>query len=157
MDNPGVTYEVCPHCGEEVELVAFLGVQSCPHCGKRIVTCSMCRACNTPYGNNYCNNCCLEYQAEVENAELDKTVTIQRAEGKVRELAENEQIEDRVYELAQSLVDGYISEINAGNTIVDCDGNPCTGEDADGSMWYDEVREDAKKIIFEKLSEFFRK
>ena len=37
MDNPGVTYEVCPHCGEEVELVAFLGVQSCPHCGKRIV------------------------------------------------------------------------------------------------------------------------
>ena len=56
-----------------------------------------------------------------------------------------------------SLVDGYISEINAGNTIVDCNGNPCTGEDADGSMWYDEVREDAKKIIFEKLSEFFRK
>ena len=156
-ENYNTTYEVCPHCGEEVELKAELSVQTCPKCGKRIVTCSMCRACNTRYGGNYCNSCCLEYQAETENEELSKTITIWRAEEKVRLMAENEQIEDRVYELIQSLVEGYISEVNAGNTIVDCDCNPCTGEDADGSMWYDEVREEVKKTLFEKLSEFFQK
>jgi len=147
------TYEVCPHCGAEVELDAELKVQTCPKCGKRIVTCSMCRACYT--NDNYCERCCLEYQAEVENEELEHNLSIHIAEEKVCKLAENEHIEDRVYELAQSLVDGYISKINAENTIVDCDGNACTGEDADGSMWYDEVRENAKKIIFEKLSAFF--
>lgn len=63
------TYEVCPHCGEEVELKAELMVQTCPSCGKRIVTCSMCRACDTE--DNYCTNCCLSYQAEVENKERE--------------------------------------------------------------------------------------
>ena len=155
MDNPSVTYEVCPHCGKEVELLAFLGVQTCPNCGKRSVTCSMCRACGEI--DNYCENWCLEYQADVENEELEHNLSIHQAEEKVCKLAENEHIEDRVYELAQSLVDGYISKINVENTIVDCDGNACTGDGADGSMWYDEVRENAKKIIFEKLSEFFRK
>ena len=62
-----VTYEVCPHCEEEVRLDAELKVQTCPNCGKRIVTCSMCRACDTP--ENYCTHCCLDYQARVENAE----------------------------------------------------------------------------------------
>ena len=45
-----------------------LKVQTCPNCGKRIVTCSMCRACDTP--ENYCTNCCLSYQAKVENEEM---------------------------------------------------------------------------------------
>lgn len=68
------TYEVCPHCGEEVELKAELMAQTCPNCGKRIVTCSMCRACDSIYGNNYCNNCCLEFQAEVENKEKEEEI-----------------------------------------------------------------------------------
>lgn len=38
----GVTYEVCPHCEEEVMLSNELKVQRCPSCGKYIVTCSMC-------------------------------------------------------------------------------------------------------------------
>jgi predicted RNA-binding Zn-ribbon protein involved in translation (DUF1610 family) len=62
------TYEVCPYCGEEVELDAELKVQTCPNCGKRIVTCSMCRACDT--GGPYCVRCCLDYQAKAEN--IDK-------------------------------------------------------------------------------------
>lgn len=62
------TYEVCPHCEEEVMLEPELKVQTCPNCGKRIVTCSMCRACDTP--DNYCTHCCLRYQAEKENEEL---------------------------------------------------------------------------------------
>ena len=62
-----VCYEVCPHCGEEVELVAELKVQTCPHCGKRIVTCSMCLATDANDGKKYCSNCCLCYQAEQEN------------------------------------------------------------------------------------------
>ena len=61
------TYEVCPHCNAEVELNAELKVQTCPHCGKRIVTCSMCRACDT--GINFCYHCCLSHQAKVENAD----------------------------------------------------------------------------------------
>lgn len=64
-----VTYEVCPHCGKEVELEAELKVQTCPNCGKRIVTCSMCRACDNPDFSKCCLDCCLEYQANVENLE----------------------------------------------------------------------------------------
>lgn len=63
------TYEVCPHCGEEVQLEPELKVQTCPNCGKRIVTCSMCRACDTE--DNYCSKCCLCYQAEMENREAE--------------------------------------------------------------------------------------
>lgn len=63
------TYEVCPHCGQEVELDAELKVQTCPSCGKRIATCSMCRACDTEDG--YCSKCCLCHQAEVENKEKE--------------------------------------------------------------------------------------
>lgn len=68
-------YEVCPHCGEEVMLEPELKVQTCPNCGKRIVTCSMCRACDTE--DNYCSKCCLCYQAEMENreAEVEKSNT----------------------------------------------------------------------------------
>ena len=62
-------YEVCPHCGEEVRLEPELKVQTCPSCGKRIVTCSMCRACDTR--DNYCSKCCLCYQAEQENLDME--------------------------------------------------------------------------------------
>ena len=63
------TYEVCPYCGEEVELDAELKVQTCPNCGKRIVSCSMCRASDT--GGPYCVRCCLEYQAKAENKDKE--------------------------------------------------------------------------------------
>ena len=63
-------YEVCPHCEEEVMLDPELKVQTCPNCGRRIVTCSMCRACNT--GERYCALCCLDYQAKKENEELQE-------------------------------------------------------------------------------------
>ena len=66
------TYEVCPHCEEEVMLDPELKVQTCPNCGKRIVTCSMCRACDS--GDNYCARCCLCYQAEQENKEREFTL-----------------------------------------------------------------------------------
>lgn len=67
--NYEVCYEPCPHCGEEVELKAELMVQTCPNCGKRIVACTMCRACDANDGKKYCSNCCLCYQAELENKE----------------------------------------------------------------------------------------
>ena len=63
-------YEVCPHCEEEVMLDPELKVQTCPNCGRRIVTCSMCRACDT--GERYCALCCLDYQAKKENEELQE-------------------------------------------------------------------------------------
>lgn len=84
-----VTYEVCPHCGEEVELKAELMVQTCPNCGKRIVTCSMCRA--TECDEDYCTRCCLSYQAKAENedaerdAEVMSTIASKVAQEAVRE------------------------------------------------------------------------
>lgn len=50
-DNDEVTYEMCPHCGNEVVLKAELSVQKCPSCGKYIVCCSMCDEClqDCPY------------------------------------------------------------------------------------------------------------
>lgn len=79
-----------------------------------------------------------------------KPISIFDAEQKVREFANKELIEDRVYELAQDLVDKYIKQVE------DEYGVECDAVDLDGSMWYDEVREDAKKILFEKLDAFFK-
>ena len=151
------TYEVCPHCGNEVELDAELKVQTCPSCGMRIVTCSMCRASDE---GNYCTNCALCCQARRENEELGKapkTISVWEAEREVRILAEKEPIEDRVYELAQELAEKYTAEVENNHRIVDDDSGEEVSEDADGTMWYDEVREDAKKIIFEKIADFFTK
>ena len=69
-EDNNTTYEVCPHCGQEVALKAELMVQTCPVCGKRIVTCSMCLACES--GKDYCSQCCLEYQAQQENLNAEK-------------------------------------------------------------------------------------
>ena len=151
------TYEVCPHCNTEVVLKPELSVQTCPNCGRRIVACSMCRASDANDGKNYCSNCCLEYQANVENEELGfkEIISVTDAEIKVMELANNEKIEDRVYELAKELAEKYSSEVEEKFKIVDCDGEEVSDENCDGSMWYDEVRDTAMRCLFEKLSAFF--
>ena len=77
-----------------------------------------------------------------------KPISIFDAEQKVREFANNELVEDRVYELAQDLVNKYIDKVEEEFAITD--------ENGDDTMWYDEVREDAIKIIFEKLDAFFQ-
>jgi len=61
------TYEVCPHCGSEVELEAELKVQKCSNCGKHIVTCSMCL--NGELGRPCTYDCCLEILAHHLNGE----------------------------------------------------------------------------------------
>lgn len=63
-----LTYEVCPHCGEEVLIENELKVQVCPSCGKHIVTCSMCVACGDGV-EGVCKNCPLAYLAEKMNDE----------------------------------------------------------------------------------------
>ena len=77
-----------------------------------------------------------------------KPISIFDAEQKVREFANKELVEDRVYELAQDLVNKYIDKVEEEFAITD--------ENGDDTMWYDEVREDAIKIIFEKLDAFFK-
>ena len=79
-------YEVCPHCEEEVMLDPELKVQTCPSCGRRIVTCSMCRACDANDGKNYCSVCCLDYQAKVENEELQMETRINDPEHQFSEV-----------------------------------------------------------------------
>lgn len=53
------TYEMCPHCVAEIEVVAELAIQQCPSCGKHIVICSMCESCHT--------DCPLEAKAHKMN------------------------------------------------------------------------------------------
>lgn len=77
-----------------------------------------------------------------------KPISIFDAEQKVREFANKELVEDRVYELAQDLVNKYIDKVEEEFAITDENGND--------TMWYDDVREDAMKIIFEKLDAFFQ-
>ena len=77
-------YEVCPHCEEEVMLDPELKVQTCPNCGRRIVTCSMCRACDTE--EDYCTKCCLSYQAMVENEEMQMETRINDPEHQFTEV-----------------------------------------------------------------------
>lgn len=77
-----------------------------------------------------------------------KPISIFDAEQKVREFANKELVEDRVYELAQDLVNKYIGKVEEEFAITDVNG--------DDTMWYDDVRDDAMKIIFEKLDAFFK-
>ena len=86
-----------------------------------------------------------------------KPISIFDAEQNVIRLAMNEQVEDRAYEMAQDLVDKYIKQVEHEFAVTDANGVECYGESADGSMWYDEVREDAKRVICEKLAIFFQK
>ena len=77
-DNFEHTYEYCPHCDQEVMLDPELKVQTCPNCGARIVACSMCRACESD--GPYCGHCCLCYQAEQENKELQEEARMKTPE-----------------------------------------------------------------------------
>lgn len=70
MEKKNVTYEVCPHCVNEVVLPDTLGVYVCPECGKYIVNCSMCQACDDLNGDKYCTWCCLCYHADTLNKEM---------------------------------------------------------------------------------------
>lgn len=85
-----------------------------------------------------------------------KPISIFDAEQKVREFANKELVEDRVYELAQDLVNKYIDKVEKEFAITDENGVECDGESCDGTMWYDDARDDAMKIIFEKLDAFFK-
>ena len=85
-----------------------------------------------------------------------KPISIFDAEQKVREFANKELVEDRVYELAQDLVNKYIDKVEEEFAITDVNGAECVGESCDGTMSYDDVRDDAMKIIFEKLDAFFK-
>ena len=85
-----------------------------------------------------------------------KPISIFDAEQKVREFANKELVEDRVYELAQDLVNKYIDKVEEEFAITDVNGGEYVGESCDGTMWYDNVRDDAMKIIFEKLDAFFK-
>lgn len=48
-----VVWELCPHCGDEVELDRIFKAQSCHACGEQILPCSICEQDN-------CSKCPLE-------------------------------------------------------------------------------------------------
>lgn len=49
------TYEVCPHCNEEVKLDAVFKLQLCPGCKELIKPCSLC-----DMDKVNCNKCKLD-------------------------------------------------------------------------------------------------
>ena len=56
-------FELCPRCGNEVELSAEMVIQPCPNCNAYIVPCSLCD-CN----NTQCSNCELAMMCDEKNA-----------------------------------------------------------------------------------------
>lgn len=48
-----VVWEICPHCGDEVELDRVFRAQSCPTCDEQILPCSICE-------DKKCSKCPLE-------------------------------------------------------------------------------------------------
>ena len=48
-----VVWELCPHCGDEIELDRIFKAQSCPACGGQILPCSICE-------DKKCSKCPLE-------------------------------------------------------------------------------------------------
>ena len=87
MKEDNITYEVCPHCGEEVELENELKVQVCPHCGKHIVTCSMCLACSDGV-KGCCVGCPLNYLADKMNEEKQSFEVILHLDADIDEQVE---------------------------------------------------------------------
>lgn len=85
-------------------------------------------------------------------------ISITEAEGRVRDFANAEHIEDRVYELAQELVNDYICRVENRCFVTDADGRNCNSylHREDSEYWFDEVREDAKHIIFERIAEWIK-
>ena len=69
-------------------------------------------------------------------------------------LLQYDELGDRVYELAQNLMDSFVGEINSRYTVVDLDGNPYDGEEGE---WFDEAREDFFENLCEKLNEYLSK
>lgn len=58
-----VIYELCPICGNEVELPAEKGFHECPNCKNLILACAMCDTDNTS-----CSNCNYEKELkEIDN------------------------------------------------------------------------------------------
>ena len=57
-----------------------------------------------------------------------KPISIFDAEQKVREFANKELVEDRVYELAQDLVNKYIDKVEEEFAITDVNGVECVGD-----------------------------
>lgn len=65
-------------------------------------------------------------------------------------------VEDEVYNLAHELCNKAIKKLEQKYKIVDIDGEECTEESRDGSMWYDDFRDDFVKGFFEKLSDWYK-
>ena len=152
--NAEKTCEYCPYCDTEVELDAELKVQECPNCGKYIVTCSMCTACDDEdWGCT--DKCPLEHLANELNKDVKQKIDISDAERMVREMTNKEQIEDRVYELAQSLIDGYIKKVEDEHRIM-VNGKPASEELGSGEEWYDEIKDDMMKAVFERISDWMK-
>lgn len=57
-----VTYEMCPHCGEEVVLLAEHKAQICPNCKRWIAPCSLCKDCK--------GNCTIEFVCQRLNRNI---------------------------------------------------------------------------------------
>lgn len=80
-------------------------------------------------------------------------ITVEKAQSILIDKANKEQIEDRFYEFAQGLVDKYIEEIGSVYTLTDKD--EVVDEDG-GEMWYDDAKETAMKVLFERIAEMYK-
>ena len=81
--------------------------------------------------------------------EQKQTISSEQAERMLMSYIERNDFQDRAYEFAQDLCNQAINDIESKYTIVDANGEQWT--DDEEIVWYDDIRDDFIKAVFEKL------
>ena len=82
------------------------------------------------------------------------TIKEQNAQDKLFKLLESidmgDAVGDAVYEMAQSIFQKCIDDVESNGMVVDNDGNDYDS----GEAWYDDVQKDFFECVYEKLRNF---
>ena len=84
------------------------------------------------------------------NNKIMNTIKEQNAQDKLFKLLERIDMGDAVYEMAQSIFQKCIDDVESNGMVVDNDGNDYDS----GEAWYDDVQEDFFECVYEKLKKF---
>ncbi len=81
-----------------------------------------------------------------------ETISVFTAEKVLNECIEDISIEDAIYTLANDIVNTAVKKTEDEYQILDANGEPY--EDDGESAWYDEYRENARELVYEKIRQF---
>lgn len=81
-----------------------------------------------------------------------ETISVFTAEKVLNECIEDISIEDAIYTLANDIVNTAVKKTEDEYQILDANGEPY--EDDGEAAWYDEYRENARELVYEKIRRF---